>query len=331
MTIVRSLHADNQIRMEHRRNIFAEDVKAGLSAENKYIPAVYHYDAEGSRLFDRITELPEYYLTRCEIDALKSNKDDIAGSMDDCPTNVIEFGPGDGSKTRYLVDYLFKCNLDFRYTAIDISAAALKQLADDYRNGFPDLDIDCLAADYFAGMKWLNGRYKHRNLVLFLGSSIGNFSPKEARSFLIQLRKNLNTGDLVLIGFDLVKDPGLIQDAYNDSSEVTAAFNLNVLNHVNRELDGHFDLENFRYEGIYEEDKLVVQSFLISQQDQKVPIGVLERAFHFSSGESIHTEDSHKFRELDIEKLAEQTGFAVKGHLYDSKGYFVDSLWEAKT
>jgi uncharacterized SAM-dependent methyltransferase len=213
---------------------------------------------------------------------------------------------------------------------VDISTAALECLASDYHAAFPDLAISCLAADYFTGLKWLKDRYRQRNLVLFLGSSIGNFSPEEASSFLVSLKEGLNPGDLALIGFDLDKDPELIRAAYNDCEETTAAFNLNILERINRQLDGDFDLSAFRYEGNYDRDSRVVRSYLISSGDQSVRVGALDRTFHFKDGESIHTEDSYKYRESDIEKLAARSGFTVEENLYDAKGYFVDSLWKAR-
>lgn len=327
--IIFAVQPDDKTRSENDQEIFARDVKAGLSAEQKYIPAAYHYDAEGSRLFNMITELPEYYLTRCEIDVLKRNKRQIADLMTDGPVNLIEFGPGDGSKTRTLIDFLLRGKIDFRYAAMDVSHAALKQLAHDYKSRFPGLLVDCLVANYYTDRKLLKEHYRNKNLVLFLGSSIGNLDPTQTGSFIQGLRQDLNDGDLVIIGFDLIKQPELVRKAYNDSQGVTAAFNLNLLERINRELDGDFDLSKFRYAGIYDSENQVVRSYLVSLEKQDVYIGALKSTFHFHSEESIHTEDSYKFRETDIERLADRHGFDVKGHLYDSQGFFVDSIWEA--
>lgn len=313
---------------ENYHEVLAGDVMAGLSASQKYIPAKYHYDAEGSRLFNRITELPEYYLTSCEMDAMHHNRERVAAFLQDGPVNLIEFGPGDGSKTMPLIGYLLRHGLDIRYVGVDISRAALRQLASDFQTRFPDCPIDCLAADYLAGLKWLSKRTRQRNLVLFLGSSIGNFSPAQARSFLRSLHDSLNDGDLLITGFDRVKEPELIHRAYNDSENVTAAFNLNVLSHINRVLDGEFDISRFTFEGRYDTDAQVVRSYLRSLEGQDVRIGDLGCSFQFDRGESIHTEDSHKYRESDIEALATQTGFRVESHLYDTRRYFIDSVWE---
>lgn len=325
-----TLLANDSSQADLQRQDFADNILAGLSAERKFIPAEYHYDAEGSRLFERITELPEYYITRCEVDALRNNRDIIAEMLGEGPVNVIEFGPGDGKKTRSLVDYFLKLDLDFRYVAVDISHSALTRLAQDYHVRFPELDFDCLVSNYSSGLKWLNDRYGQRNLVLFLGSSIGNFSLKQTDLFLASLHEELNAGDLALIGFDLIKDEELIHRAYNDSQDVTAEFNLNLLRRINRELAGNFDLDGFRYAGRYNHAEKALKSYLISLKKQEVEIDALQKSFYFERDEVIHTEDSRKYNETDIESMASQNGFTVRANLYDLKHYFVDSIWEVR-
>lgn len=324
------VHPDRPLeatRSERDRGIFAADILAGLSTPEKYIPAEYHYDVEGSRLFREITELPEYYLTRCEIDVLERNKEWIADTLADRPNNIIEFGPGDGSKTRTLLEYFISRQLDLRYVAVDISADAVVQLATDFKVHLPQLPVDCVITNYLTGMKWLNKDHQRRNVVMFLGSSIGNFNPDQAMSFGLRMRRCLNEGDTLIIGFDLVKEPELIHKAYNDARNVTAMFNLNILLRINRELDGVFDISKFSYLGRYLGDDRVVQSYLRSKEAQNVRIGALNRSFYFYPGEFIHTEDSYKYRESDIESLAAACGFDVKAHLYDARKYFVDSVW----
>ncbi|MBD3331520.1 L-histidine N(alpha)-methyltransferase [candidate division GN15 bacterium] len=328
---VLSLLSETDSSGPSHREALARDVMTGLSAKQKRIPAKYHYDAEGSRLFNRITGLPEYYLTKAEIDALSRNREAIADCLDDQPVNLIEFGPGDGSKTHSLIGHMLQRGIPVRYVAVDISQSALEQLAQEYNSTLPHLQVECLAADYLAGLRWLNERHHRRNVVLFLGSSIGNFSRKESESFLRCLQGELNAGDLLITGFDLAKDPELIRRAYNDSEDVTAAFNLNVLRHINRKLDGRFDLSQFYYEAHYNQDDQVVKSYLYSRKQQGVHIGGLDRTFRFDRGESIHTEDSRKYRRSDIENLALRTGFAVRDHLFDRKRYFADSIWEVNS
>ncbi len=325
-----SVQVDEDTTTLNDVEIFARDIELGLSANQKNIPAAYHYDAEGSRIFKKITKLPEYYLSRCEIDALESNREEIGNLLEGNPVNLIEFGPGGGSKTRTLIEYFLSRKLNFRYVAVDISPVALDHLDEDYQSRFPQLPVDCVVANYVTDLHWLKENYREKNLVLFLGSSIGNFFPGQAEAFLRNLQQDLNGGDLAIIGFDLIKEPELIHAAYNDAQEVTAAFNVNMLKRINRELDGEFDVTKFRYEGRYSATDRVVRSYLISLEDQKVRIGALDRTFHFRRGELIHTEDSHKYREKDIEDLAERTGFTVRAHLYDSEKHFVDSVWEVR-
>ncbi len=309
--IISLMDSESVMTADKELETFANDVLIGLSAKQKYIPAAYHYDAAGSDLFNQITELPEYYLTKCEVDALELNKEKIAGALNGDPVNLIEFGPGDGSKTRTLVDHFLKREIDFRYVAVDVSESALDHLADDYNSSFPGLSVDCLAANFFESNGWLKDRYNQHNLVLFLGSSIGNFDPAQAKSFLDGLNQDLNDGDKVIIGFDLAKEKELITKAYNDSKNVTAEFNFNVLRRINRELGGEFDTNKFRFQGNYNENNRVMQSYLISLEDQDIYIDALNR-------------------ELDIEELAENSGFSVDKHLYDSKKYFLDSVWEVR-
>jgi len=306
---------------------FAEAVAAGLSRRPKSLPPAYHYDDEGSRLFKRITDLPEYYVTRCECDALERNKVTIADLLGNGPMNLIEFGPGDGSKTRSVIEYLLERKVAFRYVPIDISGLALDQLAADFRIRYPALEVHCIAADYVAGIQWLSRQKARKNMAFFLGSNIGNFPPAEGRLFLRRLRNSLNRGDMLIIGFDLRKEIDVIYRAYNDSKNVTAEFNLNMLRRINRELNGEFDLSQFRYKGTYCTENHCVQSYLVSLASQDVYVGKIDRWFHFEPQESIHTENSYKYRESDIEQLAAKTGFAISEQLYDARRFFVDSVW----
>ncbi len=307
---------------------FALDVLVGLSETRKAIPSKYLYDAEGSRLFNKITELPEYYVTQCEIDSLNRNKDAIAQSVSESSFNLVEFGPGNGSKTRILLEHFLKLEQDFQYVPIDISLAAIEELAEDVGARFPDLHLTGLVSDYFTGIGWLSARQSRRNLVLFLGSNIGNFSHAKARFFLRNLWNCLNNGDIAIIGFDLKKDIELLLDAYNDSQGVTAAFNLNVLKRINRELGGDFDVSKFRHFGTYDVFSGAMESYLVSLEQQDVFVEAIGRSFTFRPWEPIHIEYSYKYLESDIDILAKETGFKVKEHLFDSKCAFVDSVWE---
>ncbi len=309
---------------------FAIDVLVGLSEINKKLPSKYLYDAEGSRLFKEITGLKEYYPTECERETLENNKDRIVSHMADEAFNLVEFGSGDGQKTSLLLEHFLKLDLDFQYAPIDISQSVMVELFDDLDQKFPSLQVEGIVSEYFSGIRWLNNRSDRKNLVLFLGSNIGNFSHAEARIFLRNLWSCLNNGDLVLVGFDLKKDIEMLLKAYNDSEGVTAKFNINILTRINRELGGQFDLSKFRHFGTYDVFTGAMESYLVSLERQEVFVEEIGRSFSFRPWEPIHVEYSYKYLQSDIEILAKETGFKVREHLYDSKKYFIDSIWEVK-
>ena len=307
---------------------FALDVLLGLSHVPKSLPSKYFYDEEGSKLFQRITELPEYYLTQCEFEIFQSNKQEIGKLIGGNQFNLVELGAGDGRKTRILLEHFLKAGLDFRYVPIDICEAAVQGLIGGLDQYSPQLHIEGLVADYCDGLKWLHNMNEHRNVVLFLGSSIGNFTHSEARVFLCSLWSALEDGDYLLIGFDLRKDIQLLERAYNDSQDVTAQFNLNLLQRINRELGGSFKVDQFQYHSTYNALSGAIESYLVSRQKQVVHIETLSQSFFFEAWEPVHTEYSHKYLESDIASLAEETGFTIVTHLIDSKKYFVDSVWQ---
>lgn len=309
---------------------FALDVLAGLSETRKNIPSKYMYDDEGSRLFTKITELEEYYPTRCELENLERHRAAISRHIGPERFNLVEFGPGNGRKTRILIDYFLQQNLDFRYVPIDISAGAMDELTGDLQSSFPNLNLEGLVSDYFSGIKWLNNRYHARNVVLFLGSNIGNFGHGKARFFLRNLWNCLNNGDIVITGFDLKKDIELLIKAYNDSQGVTSAFNINLLKRINRDLGGQFVVEQFRHIGTYDVFSGAMESYLVSLQEQEVFIEEIGRSFRFGPWEPIHVEYSYKYLDTDIDQIAFETGYKVREHLYDSNRYFIDSVWEVK-
>jgi L-histidine N-alpha-methyltransferase len=193
---------------------------------------------------------------------------------------------------------------------------------------FQQLRINGIVAEYFHGLKWLGKLEKYRNLVLFLGSNLGNFNKPQSRVFLRNLWNTLNDGDLMLTGFDLKKDIDLMQKAYNDSKGLTSEFNLNLLRRINTELGGNFDLSKFRHYSSYDVFSGAMESYLVSLEAQTVFIKEIGQTFSFKAWEPIHTEYSYKYLESDIEELAEATGFLVEKKLYDSKRYFVDYIWK---
>jgi len=306
---------------------FSTDVLIGLSQMPKQLASKYFYDKKGSRLFQEIMELSEYYLTGCEFEIISEQKEKIYLEMAGEPFNLVEFGAGDARKTNILLEYFQEKGLEFQYIPIDISEEAMSALIELMNRKFPKLKTEGIVAEYFDGLKCLNNTEYRKNLVLFLGSNLGNFDKAHSRAFLHNLWNILNNGDIVVIGFDLKKDIDLMLKAYNDSKGKTAEFNLNLLRRINRELNGKFDLEKFRFYAGYDVFSGAIESYLVSLEQQQVFIEKISQSFIFDAWEPIHTEYSYKYLESDIEELAERTGFLIKKQLYDSRKYFVDSVW----
>ena len=306
---------------------FARDVKNGLSKSSKELSSKYFYDEDGSKIFSKITELPEYYLTRAGYEILDKNKDKIAQLVKDTSFSLIELGSGDGRKTKVLLSHFLNTGVDFQYIPIDISESAVDDLVKSVKNEFPSLQTTGIVTEYFKGIQWLEEKEKKKNFVLFLGSNIGNFDKEQQIVFLQSLWNSLNHDDLVLIGFDLKKDINLITKAYNDSQGVTEEFNLNLLRRINRELGANFDLSKFSFFANYNPIIGAVESFLISMEEQSVFISELGKTFNFNAWEPIHTEYSFKYSDSDIAILAHEAGYKIKTQFYDSERYFVQSIW----
>lgn len=310
---------------------FGFDVLAGLTESPKRLSSKYFYDAVGSELFSRITRLQEYYPTRVEAQILERNKQNLVDKLGAQGVNLIDLGAGDGQKTMILLRYLYEQGLNPRFMPIDISETAIEGLIQVVQKEFPEIPCEGMVSEYFRGIHWLNSQPSDRvNLVLFLGSNIVNFERGQARAYLRQLWTVLRPGDLVLIGFDLKKDIDLLLHAYNDAEGVTAAFNLNLLGRINRELGGEFDLKQFRHFATYNVFSGAVESYLVSLKEQEVYIAGLENSFAFKPWEPIHTEYSYKYLKSDVRDLAENTGFQIEAEYYDEQEFFVDCLWRVK-
>ena len=313
---------------------FAEAVFLGLSSRSaKSLPSKYLYDKKGSELYGSIMQLPEYYLVNAEYECIEGNKVEfgqIISTNGERSFQLIELGSGNGLKTKILLEYFLQKTFSFEYIPIDISYSAMEELCQTLNTHFPLLKSQGLVADYFDGIQWVAQQKKDmRNLVLFLGSNIGNFTLSEARQFLFSLWCCLNDGDYAFIGFDLRKSIELMTAAYNDSQGITARFNLNLLERINHELGGNFDLEKFQHFESYDVYSGAMKSYLLSLADQEVQIKKLgNNIFKFSSWEPIFMEHSYKYLESEIEMLEKETGFTVLKHFYDSKNFFVDSLWQ---
>ncbi len=308
---------------------FAEDVLHGLTSTPKRLSSKYFYDDEGSRLFQEIMKLPEYYPTRAEFKLLTEQASEIARSFTDGAEKIdlIELGAGDGTKTAVLVEHLLKQKTDFTYSPIDISKEACDALSSKFNSKFPELKIEPHHGDYFKILDSLNNGNGRRKVILFLGSNIGNFNRDEAVDFFLHLRSVMNENDLIFIGFDMQKDPRVIVRAYDDAAGVTAAFNLNLLRRINRELGADFAVENFSHYAQYRPVECAARSFLISREKQTVHVAALNRNFEFEQWEPIFMEISQKYTAAMISDLAAASGFETAVTFLDEENFYCDSLW----
>jgi L-histidine Nalpha-methyltransferase len=310
---------------------FAEDVLKGLSSEPKRLSSRYFYDDEGSRLFMEIMKLPEYYLTRAELKIFKEQTDAIyeAFTNNAQAIDLIELGAGDGTKTAVLIEHFLKQGVDFTYSPIDISQEANDALEANFHEKFPELRISPHTGDYFKILGALKNNSGRRKIILFLGSNIGNFLRDNAVSFFRQLREVMDPNDRLFVGFDMQKDPRVILDAYDDKQGVTAAFNLNLLRRINRELGADFNLDRFSHYAQYRPMECAARSFLISRQKQTVTIKALNRSFEFGQWEPIFMEISQKYTREMIEELASGGGFEIETEFFDPENFYVNSFWRS--
>ena len=304
---------------------FADDVRSGLTAPRKHLPPKYFYDELGSALFEAICSLPEYYLTRAETEILERFGGEMLAALD-TPLEIVEFGSGSGRKTRLLIDAALKRQYALDYHPIDISPSALISASQALVTEYARLNVTAYASDYVEVLASARLRTSQRVLALFLGSNVGNFEPAEAVALLRAMSASFKPGDALLLGTDLKKDAATLELAYNDAIGVTAAFDLNLLGRINRELGGGFKLDGFRHVARYDGLRGVVESFLVAERAQRVPIEALGLEVHFAPGERIHTESSYKFSAGDVVALAAQSGFRVERRWTDSLERFAVSL-----
>ncbi len=311
---------------------FKKDVDAGLSSEPKSLPSKYFYDKVGDELFVKIMHSPEYYLTRSEFEIFEKQTKKIIEFLELKPDKyfeLIELGAGDGTKTKELIKVLDEKNYQFGYFPIDISKDALKNLEQDLSETFPEVTVEKQQGDYFQVLESLKDS-NHTKAVLFLGSNIGNLSDTMATKFIYKLGENLNAGDKLLLGVDLIKSAEIVLPAYNDKEGLTREFNLNLLRRINRELDGNFDVNYFIHLPEYIEEGGVAKSYIQSVIDQDVTISEIGKTYHFKKGEKIHTEISRKYNDKIIKEIFSATDFEVIHKLTDSKNYFADYIFKKK-
>ncbi|MCC9165558.1 L-histidine N(alpha)-methyltransferase [Pontibacter harenae] len=307
---------------------FAQHVAEGLSQNPKKLSSRYFYDATGSKLFQKIMDLPEYYLTRCEFEVLNDNRQAMANHFaQDSFFHLIDLGAGDALKTKILLKALQNQQSDFDYVPIDISGDAISHLHQNLDFEFPNIKSNAVIGEYFQALEWLQQNKSERKVVLFLGSNIGNFDATESLSFLHSIRSYLTAGDKLLLGVDLRKDPYTILKAYDDASGVTAAFNLNLLKRINEELGGNFDLYKFRHYPLYNPQEGVMKSFLLSERKQEVYLEALDRTFSFEAWEAIHTENSYKYSLPQVEEMGRRCGFKIETVFQDKRQFFADVLF----
>lgn len=310
-------------------NNFLQDVLQGLTSEPKKLQSKYLYDEHGDMLFQKIMHSDQYYLTDCELEIFKvrcREITDIVSRFKD-GFDLIELGAGDAFKSSHLIKCFLDNKLDITYYPIDISDHTVQLLENKLPAKFPGLKLKGLNGEYFQMLKQAMQLSDRPKLVLVLGANIGNMMPAETQKFCIQLRNYMKKNDLALVGFDLIKNPWIIFNAYNDRRGITRDFNLNLLTRINRELDADFNISRFEHFENYDPERGVCKSYLISMEDQLVNIQG-GHIISFAENECIFMEISQKYTIPQIGDLAEQTGFKPVTCLFDSKKWFTDVIWE---
>ena len=303
------------------------DVFEGLTRTPKSLPPRLFYDAAGSALFEEITRLPEYYLTRTESALLQQYAGEIATRVGP-NVNVIELGAGTAAKTGTILKALSQRQLRVNYYPVDISVSAL-QVAEKSLNGsYPRVRVHPVATNYIADSQFLES-VSGRKLVLYLGSSIGNFEPDEALDLLRRMRAHMQAGDSLLLGTDLVKDTSVLLPAYNDAQGVTARFNKNILARINRELGGNFNLDLFRHVALWNPGRSRIEMHLESRLDQTVKVKLIGLEVPFQKGERIHTENSYKYTLAGVRETLRSTGFEIQSTWTDESAWFGTHLARA--
>ncbi|EIJ66138.1 putative methyltransferase [Candidatus Nitrosopumilus salaria BD31] len=299
---------------------FAEEISYSLSQDPKFISPKFFYDKKGSDLFEKICSLPEYYPTRTEISILEKLQSELPNFLDDT-FQLVELGSGASVKTRLVLDIFTKLQTKTEYFPIDISEI-LTESSELLLKDYDSLHITGIIDTYEGGLEFLKNYDDKKNLILFLGSSFGNFTPDEGRKFLQTIHSMMKPGDLFLIGLDLVKDKQILESAYNDSQGVTSEFNLNVLSRINDELDADFNLNDFSHYSVYNSKDQRIEMYLKSLVNQSVVISKSNLLLNLLKDELIHTEHSHKYGLDQIHNLLNDVKFEIKHTWLDDNNYF---------
>ena len=310
---------------------FQEEVYEGLTAFPKYLSSKYFYDKKGDKLFQQIMELPEYYLTGCEFQILSKYTSEIVEKFKSSSGfDLIELGAGDGKKTKLLLEELMSNNVNFSYKPIDISENVLDELQESVKSLWPKIDIETQQGTYFKVLEKIAQYTQRKKVILVLGSNIGNLSHPQAIDFLQNIQHSMHKDDLLFMGVDQKKHPATILKAYNDSAGVTEAFNKNLLDRINNEMDANFEPNNFIHWPTYDPESGTTKSFLVSNQNQEVAINKLNLTVSFEKWESIQTEISQKYDDSVINWLAEEANLTVVDQYEDDQGYFKDYIFKKK-
>jgi L-histidine N-alpha-methyltransferase len=304
---------------------FSRDVAAGLTASPKRLSCRYFYDREGSRLFEAICELPEYYLTRAETEILRRHAGEIAAQFPGDVT-LVELGSGSAVKTCLLLEACLDGTRTVRYVPIDICRPVLEESSAGLLRRFPALEIVAVAAEYHEGLQQLRTESRRPKLILWLGSNIGNLDRSEAAEFLHQVRDTMMPADRLLVGVDLRKDRAVLEAAYDDAAGVTARFNKNLLTRINCELAGDFDITAFRHRAVYAEPAGRIEMYLVSTRSQRVRIGRLGLEVALGAGEMVHTENSYKYSLAEIDAAVRAAGLGTQQRWLDTAGRFCLNL-----
>ena len=310
-------------------NTFLEDVLKGLSAKDKFLQSKYFYDATGDALFQKIMGCPEYYPTKCEIEIFTKQTDQLVSALTEHSQefDIVELGAGDATKSVYLLKRLLDNKVNFTYYPVDISANVINLLYTLLPQKLAGLQVHGLNGEYFAMLEKAKTLSDKTKVVLFLGGNIGNVALDKANEFCKSIRQHLLPGDLMLTGFDLKKNPIKVLDAYNDKTGYTRSFNLNLLRRINEELKGNFVIDNFYHFPTYDPIAGACKSYLVSCKNQRIEIA--DSTFYFEEGEPIFMEIAQKYTTEQTDELATQSGFKPKQHFFDSKKWFLDTVWES--
>ncbi|MEA5596618.1 L-histidine N(alpha)-methyltransferase [Rivularia sp. UHCC 0363] len=319
-----SKSVESRLKIQHLQQLTiaspdGSDVVKGLTHNPKYLSPRYFYDDRGSELFEEICELPEYYVTRTETSILQNCAEEIADITGE--SELIELGSGSSTKTRILLDAYHKKGYPLRYLPIDVSAGILEASARQLLVDYPSLQVHALAGTYEQALEQLQPSELPSRTIGFIGSTLGNLNPQECDNFLSQITAALQLGEYFLLGVDLRKPKHILEAAYDDSAGVTAAFNLNMLNHLNRRFDGNFDLSKFEHWAFYNETKYQIEMHLRSLESQSIELRSLNLKVNFDPGETINTEISRKFDINGIQELLTKKG------LVPQKAWTDDNKW----